>query len=174
MRGPSRMVWARNDRRSRADTAAAVNTADMAADLSAVEQVAVRDNHLATVATTRADGSVQSSVVNAGIARHPATGRSVVAFVTYGRTKLAHLRARPRTALTFRAGWSWITVEGSVEIAGPRDPMDGVDADGLRVLLREIFAGAGGKHDDWEEFDRAMAREQRAAVLIDPERIYGV
>ncbi|MDR7300010.1 TIGR03618 family F420-dependent PPOX class oxidoreductase [Haloactinomyces albus] len=146
----------------------------MVVDLPVVERIAARDNHLATVATTRADGSVQSSVVNAGVARHPITGRSVVAFVTYGRAKLTHLRARPRTALTFRAGWSWITVEGSAEIVGPKDPLEGVDAEGLRLLLREVFAGAGGEHEDWQEYDRAMAREQRAAVLIDPERIYGV
>ncbi len=146
----------------------------MATDLAAAEQLAARDNHLAVVATTRVDGSIQSSVVNAGILPHPVNDRSVAAFTTYGRAKLAHLRARPRTALTFRAGWSWITVEGTVEIAGPADPLAGVDAERLRLLLREIFTAAGGGHDDWQEYDRVMQREQRAAVLVTPERIYGV
>lgn len=147
---------------------------DMAADLAAVEQLAARDNHLAVVATTRADGSVQSSVVNAGVVRHPVAGRPTVAFTTYGRIKLAHLRARPYTTLTFRAGWSWLTVEGTVEIVGPKDPLDGVDAERLRLLLRDIFAAAGGDHDDWQEYDRVMTREQRAAVLVAPDRVYGV
>lgn len=146
----------------------------MKAGLPTVEQVAARNDHLATVATTRADGSVQSSVVNAGIARHPVTGEPVVAFVTYGRAKLSHLRSRPRTAVTFRAGWSWVTVEGTAQIAGPLDPMNGVDAERLRLLLREVYSGAGGEHDDWQEYDRAMAREQRAAVLVAPDRVYGV
>ncbi len=146
----------------------------MAEDLSAVERIAAQDHHLAVVATTRADGGVQSSVVNAGVLSHPVSGAGVVAFVTYGPTKLAHLRARPVTAVTFRAGWSWTTVEGAVEIVGPNDPMAGVDGDRLRLLLREVFASAGGRHEDWDAYDREMARQQRAAVLVRPDRVYGV
>ena len=33
---------------------------------------------------------------------------------------------------------------------------------------------AGGTHDDWDAFDRAMADERRAVVLVTPHRIYGV
>lgn len=139
-----------------------------------MERLATQDHHLAVVATERAGGGVQSSVVNAGVLAHPVTGRSVVAFVTYGRVKLAHLRSRPRTALTFRSGWSWITVEGTAEIVGPHDAMPGVDAERLRMLLREAFTAAGGHHEDWNAYDREMARQQRAAVLVTPERIYGV
>lgn len=143
------------------------------ANLTDVARLAAADRYLAVVATTRADGSVQASVVNAGVTAHPVTGRDVVAFVTYGRAKLAHLRARPRATLTFRAGWSWVTVEGAVDIAGPDDPLDGVGAERLRLLLRDIFAAAGGTHDDWEAYDREMAAQRRAAVLVHPERVYG-
>lgn len=80
-------------------------------DLDAVERLAGRDHHLAVVATTRADGTVQSSVVNAGVIDHPVSEERVVAFVTYGAAKLAHLRARPHATLTFRAGSEWIAVE---------------------------------------------------------------
>ncbi|MET7902309.1 TIGR03618 family F420-dependent PPOX class oxidoreductase [Streptomyces sp. NPDC005355] len=142
-------------------------------DLKDVARIAAADHNLAVVATTRADGSVQASVVNAGVTDHPVTDEPVVAFVTYGRTKLANLRARPRTALTFRAGWSWATVEGRAEIAGPEDPFDGIDGERLRLLLREIFTAAGGTHDDWAAYDRAMAEERRAAVFVHPERVYG-
>ncbi|MET7764069.1 TIGR03618 family F420-dependent PPOX class oxidoreductase [Streptomyces sp. NPDC005336] len=142
-------------------------------DLKDVARIAAADHNLAVVATTRADGSVQASVVNAGVTDHPVTDEPVVAFVTYGRTKLANLRARPRTALTFRAGWSWATVEGRAEIAGPDDPFDGIDGERLRLLLREIFTAAGGTHDDWAAYDRAMAEERRAAVFVHPERVYG-
>lgn len=143
------------------------------ASLADVARVAAGDNHLAVVATTRPDGSVQASVVNAGVTSHPVTGEQVIGFVTYGRAKLAHLRARPQTAVTFRSGWHWVTVEGRTDIAGPDDPLDGVDAERLRLLLRRIFADAGGSHDDWAEYDRAMARERRAAVLVTPGRVYG-
>lgn len=141
-------------------------------ELDDVERIAARDHYLAVVATTRADGSVQSSVVNAGVTKHPVTGLPVVAFVTYGRTKLRHLRARPRTTVTFRAGWEWAAVEGPVQLAGPDDPLPGVDAERVRLLLREIFTAAGGAHDDWAAYDRAMAEQRRVAVLVRPERIY--
>jgi hypothetical protein len=38
------------------------------------------------------------------------------------------------------------------------------------LLLREIFTAAGGTHDDWPGYDRVMAQERRAAVLIIPDR----
>ncbi|TKA08329.1 TIGR03618 family F420-dependent PPOX class oxidoreductase [Actinacidiphila oryziradicis] len=142
-------------------------------DLKDVGRIAAADHNLAVVATTRADGSVQASVVNAGITDHPVTGEPVLAFVTYGRIKLANLRARPRATLTFRAGWTWATIEGRAEIAGPDDAFDDLDDERLRLLLRKIFTAAGGGHDDWAAYDRAMAEERRAAVFIHPERVYG-
>ncbi|MDH5291862.1 MAG: hypothetical protein OEY41_17845, partial [Acidimicrobiia bacterium] len=43
----------------------------------------------------------------------------------------------------------------------------------LGPLLRAVFAAAGGTHDDWDEFDRVMAAENRIAVFVIPERITG-
>src|SRR5204863_380744 len=80
--------------------------------------------------------------------------------------RLANLRARPHTTIVIRAGWRWAVVEGSVELAGPDDPLPGVDAERLRRLLREIFTAAGGSHDNWDEYDRVMAAERRVAVLV--------
>ena len=130
------------------------------------------ERFLVVVSTARADGTVQSSVVNAGVLAHPDTGEQVVGFVTYGPAKLAHLRARPWLTVTFRSGPRWLAVEGSVTIIGPDDPHPGVDADQLRLLLREVFTAAGGTHDDWDGYDRAMAEQRRAAVLVTPTRIY--
>ena len=45
-------------------------------------------------------------------------------------------------------------------------------ADQLRLLLREVFIAAGGSHDNWDEYDRVMAAEKRAVVLIAPTRVY--
>ena len=72
-----------------------------------------------------------------------------------------------------RAGWRWAGVEGPVDLAGPDDPLGDIDAERLRLLLREIFTAAGGTHEDWEEYDRVMAAERRVAVLVAPERTYG-
>ena len=96
-----------------------------------------------------------------------------MAFTTYGKVKLANLRARPQLAVTFRNGWQWATVEGSAELVGPDDPQPWLpDADQLRLLLREVFTAAGGTHEDWDEYDRVMAKERRAVVLIAPTRVY--
>jgi hypothetical protein len=48
--------------------------------------------------------------------------------------------------------------------------MPGVNAERLRLLLREIFTAAGGEHDDFDAYDRVMADERRVAVLVRPER----
>jgi PPOX class probable F420-dependent enzyme len=135
--------------------------------------LAREESGLAVVSTLRADGTIQSSLVNAGVLAHPATGAQVLAFVTYGRVKLANLRARPQVTTAFRKGWQWATVEGRAELAGPDDPRPWLDAERLRLLLREIFTAAGGTHDDWAEYDRVMASQRRTAVLITPTRVYG-
>lgn len=49
----------------------------------------------------------------------PRTGNEVLAFVTYGRVKLANLRTRPALAATFRSGWQWATVEDAPSWPGP-------------------------------------------------------
>jgi PPOX class probable F420-dependent enzyme len=134
--------------------------------------IASRERYLAVVSTVRADATVQSSVVNAAALPHPVEGTEVVGFVTYGKAKLANLRARPQLSVTFRSGWEWAAVEGRAELIGPDDPHPDVDAEGLRLLLRQVFAAAGGTHDDWDAYDRAMAEQRRTAVLFIPTRIY--
>lgn len=134
--------------------------------LSSVEQ------GLVVVATARADGSIQSSVVNAGVLAHPVTGADVLGFVTYGRAKLGNLRRRPWTTVTARSGWQWATAEGRVEISGPDDHLEGVPDEAVPALLRAVFTAAGGTHDDWDAFDATMAADRRAAVLVTPGRLY--
>jgi PPOX class probable F420-dependent enzyme len=141
-------------------------------DLEVFTRLVPLDHGLAVVSTSRADGSIQSSVVNAGVIDHPVTGAPVVALVARGSARrLVNLRARPRASVVLRAGWQWAGVEGPVELAGPDDPLAGIDGERLRLLLREIFTAAGGTHDDWDEYDRVMADERRVAVLVHPERV---
>jgi PPOX class probable F420-dependent enzyme len=141
--------------------------------LSDATALAAPENGLAVISTVRADGTVQASLVNVGLLPHPATGQPSLGFTTYGKVKLANLRARPQLAVTFRNGWQWATVEGRAELAGPDDAQPWLtDADQLRLLLREVFTAAGGTHDDWDEYDRVMANERRAVVLIAPTRVY--
>lgn len=142
-------------------------------ELSAFAELVPLDHGLCVVSTVRGDGSVQSSVVNAGVLAHPLTSGRVVGLVARGGTqKLRNLRAEPRVTIVARAGWRWATVEGQAEIIGPDDPHPDLDRDAVRLLLRDIFRAAGGSHDDWDAYDRVMADERRAAVLITPRRVY--
>ena len=131
-----------------------------------------RDHGLCVLSTLRADGTIQSSVVNAGVLAHPVTGARGGGRGARGDSrKLPNLRARPRATAVLRAGWEWAAAEGPAELAGPDDPLPGIDSERLRLLLREIFTAAGGTHDDWPTYDQVMADERRAAVLLTPERM---
>ena len=72
-------------------TSAATITVQEAASLSSDEQ------GLVVVSTLRANGTIQSSLVNAGVLAHPATGETILAVVAAGPVKLANLRARPQS-----------------------------------------------------------------------------
>jgi PPOX class probable F420-dependent enzyme len=133
------------------------------------------DEHgLVVVSTARSDGSVLSSVVNAGVMPHPHSGVPAVAFVSGGSAaRLTHLRRRAPVTITARRGWQWASVTGSADLIGPDDPVDGFDHEPIRLLLRAVFQAAGGTHDDWNEYDRVMATERRTAVFVTPGRVLG-
>ncbi|MEO7371249.1 MAG: TIGR03618 family F420-dependent PPOX class oxidoreductase [Ilumatobacteraceae bacterium] len=134
--------------------------------------LAVKEQFLCVVSTLRGDATIQSSLVNAGLLDHPLSGEPVLAFVTYGPAKLRNLRARPQVTLAFRSGWSWASIEGSAELIGPDDPHPEVDPERYRLLLRDIFTAAGGQHDDWDAYDKAMVEQRRVAVFVAPDRVY--
>jgi PPOX class probable F420-dependent enzyme len=130
----------------------------MAVTLDTIRRLVQADHGLVVVAATRADGTVHTSVVNAGVLDDR------VGFVVRGdAVKLKHIERSGRAAVVFRAGWEWASVEGPAHNAGT-DP----------ALLRAVFTAAGGTHDDWGEYDRVMAAEGRVAVLVEPARITGV
>lgn len=87
--------------------------------------LAAAENGLAVVSTVRADGTVQASLVNVGLLSHPANGQPALGFTTYGKVKLANLRARPQLAITFRNGWQWATVEDARSSSAPTTPSRG-------------------------------------------------
>ncbi len=141
--------------------------------LADVSRLLARDNGLCVVSTVRADGTVQSSLVNAGVLVHPTTNADVLGFVAAGRArKLVNLRCRPRLTAVTHVSWEWAAVEGGVQLVGPDDHVAGIDAEGLRLLHRAVFTAAGGTHDDWEAFDAVMVAERRTVVLVIPERVY--
>jgi hypothetical protein len=144
------------------------------ADIEDFGRLIAGERGLVVVSVTRGDGTISSSVVNAGVVKHPVTGEIVVGMVIMGGTrKLAYLRERPYANVVVRVGWHWAAAEGAVDLIGPDDPVPGIDAERLRLLLREIFTAAGGTHDDFTTYDTVMLAERRTAVFVSPDRVYG-
>jgi len=97
----------------------------------------------------------------------------VAGIVAEGRSpKRDHLRNHPRATVVLRAGWRWGGSRGTGRAGGPGDPLNGGGAERLRLLLREIYTAAGGTHDDYAAYDKAMAAERRVAVLVTSARVY--
>ncbi|MGH3554148.1 MAG: pyridoxamine 5'-phosphate oxidase, partial [Mycobacterium sp.] len=66
-------------------------------ELSAFTDLLSLDHGLCVFSTLRANGSIQSSVVNAGVLQHPLTDAPVVGLVAIGGgRKLRNLRADPQ------------------------------------------------------------------------------
>ena len=142
-------------------------------DLADFARVAAADHNFCVIATTRDNGTIQASVVSAGVMRHPVGADDAVVCVALGGSrKLANLRVRPATTVVASNGGAWITVEGRAVLIGPDDPLPGVEPALLPQLLRDAFRAAGGSHDDWDTYDRVMAEERRALIVVTPTRVY--
>ena len=144
------------------------------ADLDKARELGGREDGLAVVVVSRADGTPVVSVVNAGVVEHPVTGQQVVGFVARGGArKLSYLRARPSLTVVFRSGWEWVAVEGEAELVGLTDALDGIAPDEVGRVLRTVYAAAvGGTEDQWAELDSAMTTEGHTAVFVRPLRVY--
>ncbi len=134
-------------------------------DLTDVDRLAAADHHLAVFTVGRPDGTVHASVVSAGVIADPVDGSPGVAAVLNGGTrKLALLRENARATLVFKHGFDWVAVSGPVRLVGPDDGAElGLD---VPATIRSVFAGAGGTHEDWAEFDRVMAADRRCAAFV--------
>ena len=91
-----------------------------------IQKIVALDHGLAGLSTLRGDGSVQSTVVNAGVIDHPVSGQPVAAFVGRPATrKIAHLRENPRATLLWRAGLGVGRRRGHRGARRPRRPARG-------------------------------------------------
>ncbi len=126
----------------------------------------ISQNHRAVLSTFRRDGAAQLSIVSVGPYRNGG------AFTTTAdRAKLANLRRDPRCSLLVSKDdwWGYVVLEGRAILLSP-----GVaDAEELRIALRDVYRSIAGEHPDWDDYDAAMIRDRRSAVIVVPERVYG-
>jgi PPOX class probable F420-dependent enzyme len=116
-------------------------------------------NHRAVLATSRADGNPQLSLVAAGV-----DDDKVVVSTRETAIKAKNLRRRPRASLivfTDNFYGNSVQVEGPVEVVSLPDALEG---------LVEYYRQISGEHPDWDEYRSAMAQEQRVLLRITVER----
>jgi PPOX class probable F420-dependent enzyme len=127
----------------------------------------ITENRQAVLTTFRDNGAAQMSVVTVC-----PYGDGAGFTTTVDRAKLVNLRRRPRCSLLVskQDWWGYVVLEGQAQVMAP----DNTDPERLRLALRDVYRGAAGKeHPDWEDYDRTMFRDRRAAVVVVPDHVYG-
>ena len=119
----------------------------------------VRSQHHAVLATTRGDGRPQLSPVAATVLE----GKVVVSS-RQTAMKVRNLLRRPYASLCVLPDeffGQWVQLEGPAEVVALPDAMEG---------LVEYYRSISGEHPDWDDYRRAMEREQRVVLRITVER----
>ena len=126
----------------------------------------ISNNDKAVISTFRRSGAAQLSIVVVGN-----YGDGAAFTTTEDRAKLANLRRDPRCSLLVSqdSWWGFVVLEGAAHVMSA----DNTDPEELRQAFREVYRSISGEHPDWDEYDRAMVEDQRAVVVVVPERIYG-
>jgi len=119
----------------------------------------IAQHHRAVLATTRADGNPQLSLVAAAV-----DGDVVVISTRETAMKTKNLRRRPRASIivfTDNFYGDSVQVEGPVEVVSLPQAMEG-----LVAYYRQV----AGEHPDWDDYRAAMEREHRVLLRISVER----
>ncbi|MCY4632837.1 MAG: PPOX class F420-dependent oxidoreductase [bacterium] len=132
----------------------------------AIEWAAGRS--LGVLITIRSDGRPQSSDIVYDLDE----GTFVVS-VTAGRAKTANLRRDPRAVLhvSDAASWSYVSFDGTVELAPVATDPDDATCD---ALVRYYERVTGKAHPDWEDYRRAMVDERRLVLCFTPRAATGM
>ena len=124
-------------------------------DITKAQQF-LRDNECAVLATTRRNGQIQMSPVTVGL---DAEGRAIISSRETAY-KVRNLRHRPQASLCVFVDeftGPWVQVNGPAEIVSLPEAME---------LLVEYYRQVAGEHPDWDDYRRAMQRDQRVLIRI--------
>ena len=116
--------------------------------------------HRWVLATTRADGRPQMSLVSGGMI---ADGRLAIA--TYPeRVKVKNARRDPHVSVAVMGeafNDAWVQIDGDAEVLELPDASD---------AFVEYYRSISGEHPDWEEYRQAMIDQGKCVILITPTR----
>lgn len=116
--------------------------------------------HRWVLATTRADGRPQLSLVTGGLG---ASGRLLVSSYPQ-RAKVANARRRPEASVLVMGDEfndEWVQVDGDAEVL---DLPEAADA------FVEYYRCISGEHPDWDEYRQAMVDQGKCLIAIEPTR----
>jgi PPOX class probable F420-dependent enzyme len=133
--------------------------------LAKIEEIVVL-NHNAVFTTFRKSGAAQMSIVTVGVLNN-----GVAFTISPSSAKLVNLKRNPRCSLMVsQSDWKdYAVLEGQAKILSPET----TSSEELRLTLREVYRSASGKeHPDWDEFDQAVQKDGRSAIIVVPEHIY--
>ena len=125
------------------------------------------DHHDAVLSTTRSNGATQLSVVTVGFHQGGA-----IFTTTKHRAKFINLsRNQDCSLLISSSEWRpYVVLEGNATIFSD----DTTDHNTLKEVLRAAYKSAAGKeHPDWNDYDEAMKRDSRVAIVVNAKNIYG-
>ena len=133
---------------------------------SSIKQFATK-NHRGVLTCFRKTGMAQMSIVTCG------SYKNGVAFsTTADRAKLINLQRDLRCSLMISQEdwWGYVVLEGRATILSSHN----TPANELRDTLREVYIAAPhSDHPDRTAYDQAMVEDQRVAVIVIPDHLYG-
>lgn len=124
-------------------------------DIAEAQQF-LRDNECAVLATTRRSGQIQMSPVTVGV---DADGRAIISSRETAY-KVRNLRRNPLASLCVFVDeftGPWIQVNGTADVLSLPEAME---------PLVDYYRQVAGEHPDWDDYRRAMQRDQRVLVRI--------
>ncbi len=128
-------------------------------DIAQAQQF-LSENECSVLATRRRDGRIQMSPVTVGV---DAEGRAIVSSRETAY-KVKNLRRDPWASLCIFVDeftGPWIQIEGTAEVVALPEAME---------LLVDYYRRVSGEHADWDDYRRAMERDQRVLVRVTIER----
>jgi len=141
------------------DRRAKYRSSNVTVDRSGLDEF-VAGRHKWVLATTRADGRPQLSMVTGGL-----TADGHLAVSTYpSRAKARNVRRNPLVSVAVMGDEfndSWVQIDGSAHVLDMPEAADAFEA---------YYRSISGEHPDWDEYRQAMVDQGKCMILIEPTR----